>query len=494
MNGSGSSLWRGVLVVALVISAPSCRKPSDAVKSDLKQAGYQLTAVDWFRASRSNEVSALTKFVSSGFNLDTRDAAGDTALHAAASAGAKDSADFLLDRGISVDVKGAEDRTPLMSAVLVGESAMTAWLLKQGASPAAKDRNDFSPLMLAVRADQPGCVAELAPYSRDQLDAAILLAALEGHTRVIDTLTNYGASVYAKMEDGRTPLMLAAQNGHVDSVKLLLEIGSSRLSADAEGFTASQLAAEGGHLEIAALLNRDPLPDEIALDSPEDVAKSMEVFVESSTQNDGAKQATGDTKSPSVPAVTSIDGVTVSKITAKPPDPVDPGSHQLSAQDARLPLLAMRHYSERELPIQVRSVEGDTATLEIMGAKYREIRVRTGETIPNTRLVVVRMQRRIEDSKVSLGQPVEISVVEVKDSRNGASREWIAGIPSSSRDPAALIEDSATGRRYTAVAGQRFKSEDGGEFLISEVRPNQIVIKDMASGAVSTLPLRGPRG
>ena len=76
MNGSGSSLWRGVVVVALVICAPSCRKPSDAVKSDLKQAGYQLTAEDWFRASRSNEVSALTKFVSSGFNLDTRDGPG----------------------------------------------------------------------------------------------------------------------------------------------------------------------------------------------------------------------------------------------------------------------------------------------------------------------------------------------------------------------------------------------------------------------------------
>ena len=118
MNGSGSSLWRGVVVVALVICAPSCRKPSDAVKSDLKQAGYQLTAEDWFRASRSNEVSALTKFVSSGFNLDTRDAAGDTALHAAASAGAKDSADFLLDRGVSVDVKGAEDRTPLMLSLI----------------------------------------------------------------------------------------------------------------------------------------------------------------------------------------------------------------------------------------------------------------------------------------------------------------------------------------------------------------------------------------
>ena len=494
MNGSGLSLWRGVVVVAFVISAPACRKPADAVKSDLKQAGYQLTTEDWFRASRSNEVSALKKFVSSGFNPDTRDAAGDTALHAAASAGAKDSADFLLDRGVAVDVKGADDRTPLMSAVLAGESAMTAWLLKQGATPTARDKEDFTPLMLAVRSDKPGCVAELAPYSRDQLDAAILLAALEGHAKVIDTLTNYGASVYARMEDGRTPLMVAAQNGHMESVKLLLEIGSSRLSANVSGFTASQLAVEAGHKEIAALLDRDPLPDEIALESPEDVAKSMDAFVQSAYKESGAPETGGAEQSPSVSAVTSISGATISKIAAKQGDASNSTSQPHAAQDARLPALAMRHYTERELPIQVRSVEGDTATFEIIGTKHREIKIRTGETIPDTPLVVVRVQRRIEDSKLSLGQPVEISVVEVKDSRNGASREWIVGLPSSSRDPVALIEDAATGRRYTAIAGQRFKSEDGGEFLISEVRPNQIVIKDMASGAVSTLPLRGPRG
>jgi hypothetical protein len=57
-----------------------------------------------------------------------------------------------------------------------------------------------------------------------------------------------------------------------------------------------------------------------------------------------------------------------------------------------------------------------------------------------------------------------------------------------------LIEDSATGRRYTATPGQKFKSADGATFIISDVRPNQIVIEDTASGAVQTIPLRGPRG
>lgn len=502
MNGQGLSRWLAWMVVTLTIATISCRKPSEAVKSDLKQAGYQLTTDDWFRASRSNEVSIMKKFATSGFRLDSRDAAGSTALHSAATAGAREAADFLLDRGLAVDVKDATDRTPLMCAVLAGQTHMVAWLLRQKASPDAKDKDGFTPLMLAVREGKPGAVAELAPYSLNDLDAAILMAALEGETQVIDTLTNYGASVYARMEDGRTPLMIAAQNGHADAVKLLLDIGANRMTTDSEGHTAADLALDAGHPEIAALLTREPLPGEIALDTPDEVAKTMDAYMQSATTPRGM-DSSGDGSGASPPShtgpspATPIDGATVSRISDDSNFQTAGGSTSQAdpvRNSAGLPPLVMRHYSERILPIQVTSVESDVATFRIVGSKPHEIHVRAGETIPNTKLVVVRMHRRMEDSKVNLGQPVEISTVEVKDSSTGATREWIAGIPSSAHDPVALLEDSATGQRYTAVPGQRFKSQDGGEFLISEVRPNQIVIKNESTSAVSTLPLRGPRG
>lgn len=487
MNGQGLSWWRGMLVIALVISAVGCRKPSETVKSDLKQAGFELTADDWFRASRGNEVSVLKKFVSSGFATDTRDANGDTALHAAASAGAEQSADFLLDHGLAVDVLGANGRTPLMAAAIAGESQMVAWLLRQGASPALKDKDGTTPLMLAVRAGKAGTVEELAPFSRNQLDEAILMAALEGQARSIDALTNYGASVYATMEDGRNPLMLAAQNGHAEAVKLLLEIGSSRLATDEAGRTAADLAIEAVHPEIASLLSRDPLPGEIALDTPDVVAESMDKAVSTNAETAAADGATPTTTTGSKEPAKAIDGAVVSK----PGGQADPTS---SESNTAFPPLVMRHYRERVLPIQVASVDGEAATLRILGEKPRDVQVRVGETIPNTKLVVMRMHRRMEDSKVSQGQTVEISVVEVRDESTGATREWIAGLPCSAHGPAALLEDSATGRRYTAVPGQRFQSEDGGQFQVSEVRPNQIVIKNLSTGAVSTLPLRGARG
>ena len=303
MHGIGRVLRGGAVIAMAFTALPSCRKPGEAVKSDLNEAGYQLTAADWFRASRDNDVSALKKFVAGGFPTDTRNETGASALHAAASAGARDSADFLMDRGLPVDFRDASARTPLMAAVTGGQTEMVRWLLRQGADPRAKDKDGFAPLMLAVREGKSGAAAELAPYHRESLDPAILLAALIGQTEVIDTLTNYGASVYARMEDGRTPLMIAAENGHTEAVKLLLDIGASRLTTDSAGRSAADLAISAGHPEIAALISRDPLPAELTLESPADIAQSMDAFVDAAAADAPAAAALAEnpTTSPAAP-------------------------------------------------------------------------------------------------------------------------------------------------------------------------------------------------
>ncbi len=120
--------------------------------------------------------------------------------------------------------------------------------------------------------------------------------------------------------------------------------------------------------------------------------------------------------------------------------------------------------------------------------------LKSGESIPGSRLTVAKVQRRMEDSKLTNGQLMEVSVVEVSDRTTGAKREWISGRPSTAHDPVALVEDPATGQRYTAIPGQRFRSADGIEYVITDVRPNQIVIENVSEGTTQTLPLKGPRG
>ncbi len=489
MRVFGKIRWCGALLAIGSAVLVSCRKPADATKSDLVEAGYQLTSADWFRASRANDAAALKKFIAGGFSVETRDETGDSALHAAANSGAKDSADFLMDRGLAVDLPGAADRTPLMAAVLGDQTAMVRWLLRQGANPLLKDKDGYVPLMIAVREGKSGSAAELAPYNRENLDSAILVAALLGRTEVIDTLTNYGASVYARMEDGRTPLMVAAENGHTEAVKLLLDLGAGRLATDAAGHTAADLATAAGHAEIAALISREPLPAELALEPPAEIAKSMNSFVDAAAPQGSAEKA------PSAPAshapATPIQGETLS---AAVDAPASTPSAPAAKETLRLPPLVMRHYREREMPVQVRTVEEDVATLAVSGKSSREVKVRAGDTIPGSHLVVLRVHRAMRSGKLNLGNPVEVSIVEVRDPSTGVTREWISGVSTTTHDPTALVEDAATGRRYTAAPGQRFKSADGTEFIVSDVRPNQIVIEDAATRAVKTIPLRGPRG
>lgn len=480
-------ITRSMAAVAVgLLVLPSCKKKhDDRVASDLEEAGYQITAEDWFRATRQNDVAAMRKFASAGFSLDTRDGEGDAALHAAATAGAIEAADFLLDRKVPVDVRGKAERTPLMAAVIANQPKMAAWLLRQGADPTLKDQDGFKPLMLAAREGGARCIGELAARDREDLDGALLLAAMEGRADVIDALTKYGASVYARMEDGRTPLMIAAENGHSDAARLLVDLGSSRYATDEDGRSTAEIATSAGFPEIAEIVLHDPSPEPLGLESPEEIAGDMDAFV------DRAAGQSGEARPERAPhdAPRSIQGEVLSRVAAGGDEPAGGKPAPFA-----MPPLVMRHYRERDAPIGVATVKGDAATFRIAGKPPREVKARVGETIPGSNLMVVRVHRRMEESKVTAGKPVEISVVEVKDRTSGVSREWIAGFPSAAHDPVALVEDAATGRRYLASPGQRFRAEDGGEYLVSEVRPNQLVIREVETGQVRTIALHGPRG
>ena len=508
--------WKLVACFAasLGLLLPACRKPADSAADQLSEAGYQPSAGDWLRAVREDNVEVMKKYAASGFALDTRDANGDGALHAAAAAGAQKAAGWLLDRGQPADLRGGAGRTPLMLAVISNNPRMTGWLLRQGADPRLKDQDGYTPLMLAVRENSTKVVGELAVHVRGALDAALLAAALEGRAEMIDGLTKYGASVYARMEDGRTALMVAAQNNHEEAVKMLLDLGCGRFAVTPEGETAADLALVEGHQQVAELILAKPVASELSLESPAAIAAEMDAYMEAAIDPAGlgATTATADpvtddpnpvataaaaadgTSSRARPPVVALEGRT---FTAAEPRPTAAGAAAgdpvAAAAVGGIPIV-MRHYRQREIPLEVRTVSADAATFRIAGSNPREVTVRAGETVPGSSLVVIGFQRRVATSKDDQGRPGEVSVVELRDRGTGVTRELVAGLPASAHDPLALVEDARTGQRYTASPGQRFHDADGLEYRVVDVRPNQIIIEDIASGTVQTLPLRGPRG
>ncbi len=477
MNGKPIALLLAACVLA------GCKDRQESAQQELKDRGYELTPEAFFRAAESDDVAVLGKLVEHGIAVDTRNAAGDTALHAAAVAGMRKSADFLLDRKLPVDVTGAEGRTPLMSAVVSGPPEMVRYLLSQKADPLKKDAEGIKPLMLAVREGRAEMVAELAPYDREKLDDALLVAALEGKAAVIDELTNYGASVYARMDDGRTPLMLAAENGHVEAVEMLIEIGANRFSMDDEGRIAADLAREAGHEQLAMRLAEAPGRDEFGIEEPADLGAEMLAKV---TEAESGGDAAGEPARSGEPAAGGAGAVPAA------PAPLD-GMVLEPVSEGDLPAkqpLVMRAYRQKELPLRVESVEGEVATLRMSSGGVKQ--VAQGETIPGTPLKVVRVERRMRDLKDQGGQ-TEVSVVEVEDEDSGRRRELVSGLESTAHDPVALVED-AGGKRYVARAGQKFRGADGSEYVVVDVRPNQMVIENRTSGEVITVPLRGPRG
>jgi ankyrin repeat protein len=494
----------------LACALPGCKSRQEASSNNLGDAGYQLTAADWFRASADDNPVALELFLKGGMEIGTKTADGSLALHVAAAAGAMKSGKFLLDHKVALDEPGAGGRTPLMEAIVAGKTEMTRWLLKQGADPKAKDAKGFKPLMLAVKEGRSEVIGDLAVYDRDDLDGALLAAALLGQAKVIDELTNYGGSIYARMDDGRTALMVAAENGHAEAVKLLIEIGSNRFTTDPEGHTAADLAAEAGHAEIVALLSAEPTQGELALQSDQQIGTEMAASLDSpraGTTNaipEGTDDPVAATpgKAPAKQAPESIDGVDLTGAVTTSADvpgvrePLAvPGGREATPPAVAKPVgLVMRSYRQRELPVEITHVEGGNAQVKLRGTKPREVSVAQGGTIPGSRLQIVGLRRKMHSGKENLGKLTEVSVVEVEDSATGVRRELIAGVPASAHDPVALVEDQSTGRRFMASPGQHFTASDGTRYIVADVRPNQIVLENEATKVTQTLPLRGPRG
>lgn len=471
MNGKPIALLLAACVLA------GCKNPEESARQELKDRGYEFTPEAFFRAAESDDVGALAGLVEQGMAVDTRNAAGDTALHAAAVAGMRKSADFLLDRKLPVDVEGAEGRTPLMAVVLAGPPAMARYLLSQKADPLKKDAAGYKPLMLAVKAGRADMVAELAPYDREKLDDALLVAALEGRAAVIDELTNYGASVYARMDDGRTALMLAAQNGHLEAVEMLIGIGANRFAMDDEGRIAADLARESGHEQLALRMAEAPTRDEFGIDDPADLGAAMLAKIRED-EGEADLPAGAVARQPVV-----LDGVVLESAAAVPMP------SKTGATGGAAPLV-MRAYRQKELPLRVDSVREGSAVLRLAGGTVAQVAV--GGSIPGTPLKVVRMERRVQADKDRTGTS-EVSVVEVEDERSGRRCELMSGLESTAHDPAALVED-ASGKHYVARAGQEFRGADGVDYVVVDVRPNQMVIENRGTGEVITAPLRGPRG
>jgi hypothetical protein len=165
-------------------------------------------------------------------------------------------------------------------------------------------------------------------------------------------------------------------------------------------------------------------------------------------------------------------------------DPKDPASRPGVHAEIRL-----KEFTEVRLPFVVRSVEGGVATLEFDagGAPQRE-QIRKGEAIRGTRLKVDRIETRSETDKH--GERVDISQVVLTDSDTDERIVAMKDLPTrTSASFATLVStDGQTTRQVREGQSFTWPGETPATYTVIELRIDQVIVKDDATGKTITIP------
>jgi len=197
-----------------------------------------------------------------------------TGLHLAAEADHLEIARALVEAGADVEARTSWGATPLAWAATLGSIRVADLLLSHGAGgvtlavAAALGMRDAVERIVSSsddlashrRIDAPRTPdehwpADSAHFQGDVLSDALVAAARNGQTTVVELLLDRGAWIDAKGVFGATALHWAAINGHAATIHLLLGRGANaglkdpRFDATPEGW-----AREGGHADLAAAL------------------------------------------------------------------------------------------------------------------------------------------------------------------------------------------------------------------------------------------------
>lgn len=183
---------------------------------------------DFFTAARNDDESTMVKLLLRGFDLNTRDAAGNHALSVAIREGSTKVADFLLKQpSLQVEARNVQGESPLMIAALNGQLALARRLIERKAEV---NKPGWTPLHYAA--------TSATPASPD----------------MVRLLLEHHAYIDAESPNRSTPLMMAAHYGLPAVVKLLLEEGADPTLRNEQGLTAIDFARQASRPDAVALI------------------------------------------------------------------------------------------------------------------------------------------------------------------------------------------------------------------------------------------------
>lgn len=257
----------GSLLVAM-LSASSAAGETDSTATGAAATDEKLTA-----ARRKRPDIAATA-VARGADVNARHPVLGTPLAAAVAMSDADTVAILLSAG--VDRKSASVEQTKIERI-AGErlnDLRVAELVGSIGSPDVRDEHGLTPLFRLAQLGDVGGVTTLLHFGvnpaatvrrwpGDDGWTAMMAAAANGHTAVVERLLAAGAPVDQRNDAGRTALGFAAFYGRAQTVVVLLNAGADPNAADRVGLTPRRLAQAGGEpVTIDLLRDRSAsLPD-----------------------------------------------------------------------------------------------------------------------------------------------------------------------------------------------------------------------------------------
>jgi len=244
-----------------------------AVRSLLKAHPELVKAKDAFHqtalflAAYHGNVEIVKLLLAKGAEINPKNA--DYPLDGAIAANKPELVKLLLAKGAKV----TGDARPLDAAAMVGNLDIVKMLVAQGAEPWLRGDS------CVIRVDEEGKVTSTTVHGTG--DLPIHLAALSGHTELVDYFITLGIDVNAKGNSGVTPLHLAAGKGHLETVQFLLTKGADVFARDDNDQDTQQAAVAGRNLAVSLRKGYAELPPALQKEAtlPEPDANFEQIIV-----------------------------------------------------------------------------------------------------------------------------------------------------------------------------------------------------------------------
>jgi uncharacterized protein len=187
--------------------------------------------------------------------------AGDSSLIDAIKDQDRKAVVFLIQNHADANAGLPDGSTPLAWAAYEDDADTVEMLLNAGARVNAANEYGETPLTLACAVDNPAIVEKLlnagadANLARGNGETALMIGAGLGDRRLVRMLIEHGAKVDAvEFRKGQNALMWAAANGHTEVIDILLKASANPNNASKAGFTPLMFAAAQGDAGAVARL------------------------------------------------------------------------------------------------------------------------------------------------------------------------------------------------------------------------------------------------